>query len=93
MGDTFDSKGGEQNIAQGKAAYRKVLALGEARQDKEKQAIALGNLGNVYQTRGELDKAEAAWQKSLSLFQEMGHPNAKKVQQWLDKLAQKRASR
>jgi Tfp pilus assembly protein PilF len=51
-----------------------------------------GNLGIVYKTRGELDKAEEVWKKSLRLYQAMGHPNAKKVQQLLDDLAQQRTT-
>ncbi|CAK8720499.1 MAG: TPR repeat-containing protein [Candidatus Electronema aureum] len=125
----------KEELAQAEDAFRKVLALGEAHQDKEVQAVALGNLGLVYRTRdkldkaeemyrksleieqvlgnkkgmandygnlgivygiqGEIDKAEAAWKQSLSLYQEMGamqHPYAKKMQQWLDELAQLRAS-
>ncbi|MCI5227638.1 MAG: tetratricopeptide repeat protein [Candidatus Electrothrix sp. AX2] len=45
-------------LAQAEEAFHKVLALAEAHQDQEKQAMALGNLGLVHETRGELDKAE-----------------------------------
>ncbi|WP_420208481.1 tetratricopeptide repeat protein [Candidatus Electronema sp. JC] len=59
-------------LAQAEAAYRKVLALGEAHQDKEKQTWAYGNLGIVYRTRGELDKAEEMHTKSLALNKALG---------------------
>ncbi|WP_417911528.1 tetratricopeptide repeat protein [Candidatus Electronema sp. TJ] len=69
-------------LAQAEEAYRKVLALGEAHQDKEWQAKAYGNLGNVYLTRsnlglvydarGELDKAEEMYSKSLEISEALG---------------------
>ena len=53
--------------------------------DQEYQAIAYGNLGLVYQTRGELDKAIEHWQKSLTLFTEIGAAQRMAlVQTWLD---------
>ncbi len=39
---------------------------------QEYQAIAYGNLGLVYQTRGELDKAVEFLERSLALFTEIG---------------------
>jgi len=41
--------------------------------------------------RANLDQAEDLWQKSLSLYQDMKLPYAKKVQQNLDRLAQLKA--
>jgi tetratricopeptide (TPR) repeat protein len=67
--------------------HKKALALHEAIDSKEGMAENYGNLGLVYETRGDLAQAEEMWKKSLRLFKEMGHPNAKKVQQWLDNLA------
>ena len=50
-------------------------------------AIAYGNLGLVYRTRGELVKAIEVWQKSLTLFTEIGAaPRIALVQAWLDKV-------
>ncbi|MGR0480186.1 MAG: tetratricopeptide repeat protein [Candidatus Electronema sp. V4] len=75
--------------------YRKALELDEALSSKEGIAADYTNLGNVHQVRGELDKAEELWKQSLSLYQKMGamgHPDAKMVQQRLDKLAKERAS-
>jgi len=31
-----------------------------------------GNLGNIYQTRGDLDEAEAMYRKALGLFRDVG---------------------
>ncbi len=59
-------------LAQAEAAWRKVLALGEAHQDKEEQSAALSNLGIVHRTRGDLDKAEEMHQKGLELDQALG---------------------
>ncbi len=67
-------------LAQAEEAYRKVLALGEAHQDKEEQAWALGNLGNVYQTRGELDKTEEMYRKALALNEALGSKEGMAIQ-------------
>jgi lipopolysaccharide biosynthesis regulator YciM len=43
-----------------------------------------GNLGNIYRTRGELDKAEEYWQKSLALFTKVGAKNKiAMVREWI----------
>ena len=55
------------------AAYQRVLALGEKRNDQSWIAIAYGNLGNVYRIRGELAQAEAMYHKSLALNEALGH--------------------
>ncbi|MEO5353379.1 MAG: tetratricopeptide repeat protein [Magnetococcus sp. XQGC-1] len=52
-------------LAQAEESYRRVLNLGETKQDKEAIAIAYGNLGILYQTRGELDRAEEMYKMSL----------------------------
>jgi tetratricopeptide (TPR) repeat protein len=53
-------------------------------------AIGSGNLGNVYRTRGELDKAEAMYKKALALFQELGAtPQVEQVQGLLANLKNK----
>ncbi|MDU9050850.1 MAG: tetratricopeptide repeat protein [Candidatus Electrothrix sp. Rat3] len=70
--------------------YRKALELNEALGSKEGIARDHANLGIMYKQRGDLDQTEELWRKSLSLYEEMGamqHPDAKKVQQWLDNLA------
>ncbi len=35
-----------------------------------------GNLGNLYETRSDLDKAEVMYEKSLKLFQTIDSPKA-----------------
>jgi tetratricopeptide (TPR) repeat protein len=69
LGHLLDRTG---ELAQAETAYRKVLSLGEAHQDKEEQAIALGNLGLVHRTRGDLDKAEEMFSKALALDEALG---------------------
>ncbi len=59
-------------ITQAEEAYRKVLTLGEAHQNKEEQAWAYLNLGNVYYTHGDLDKAEEMYRKALELDEALG---------------------
>jgi tetratricopeptide (TPR) repeat protein len=74
--------------------YRKSLEISEALGLKETTAIQYGNLGLVYQARGDIDKAEMLLKRSLILYQEMQamqHPGAKEAQQALDKLAQRKA--
>ncbi|MDX8392705.1 MAG: tetratricopeptide repeat protein [Mariprofundaceae bacterium] len=53
------------------AAYQQVLAL--AGDDRSIQAAAYGNLGNIYQTRGDLDKAESFHLKLLAIDEALGH--------------------
>jgi tetratricopeptide (TPR) repeat protein len=42
-------------------------------------AAAYGNLGNLYKTRGDIDRAEEMYQKSLLLFRELESPLAEEV--------------
>ena len=60
------------NLDKAKEAYRTVLGL--AGEDREIQAVAYGNLGNIYKTRGELDKAEKFYIKALSINEKLGRP-------------------
>jgi tetratricopeptide (TPR) repeat protein len=88
LGNVYRTRG---DLDKAEEMHRKSLEISEALGSKEGMAINYGNLGIVYKQRGNLAQAEAAWRKSLSLYQAMGHPNAKMLQQWLDKLAQGRA--
>ena len=54
------------------AAYQRVLALGEKRNDQSWIANAYTNLGILYQIRGELEQAEAMYCKSLILEEALG---------------------
>ncbi|WP_004175344.1 tetratricopeptide repeat protein [Nitrosospira lacus] len=76
----------ELNYAE--AAYGKVKAIAESQGDRERLATAYGNLGNVYQIRGDLAQAEAMYRKSLGLFRELGATTrAQQVQGLLDAIA------
>jgi len=59
-------------LAQAEEAFRKVLTLGEAHQNKKEQAWAFGNLGLVYEERGELNNAEEMHRKALVLNESAG---------------------
>ena len=66
--------------------------LYEALRRKEGMAAAYGNLGRVYQTRGDLAQAAAMYKKSIALFQQLGAtPQVQQVQASLDQLAVARA--
>jgi tetratricopeptide (TPR) repeat protein len=68
-------------------AFRKVLTRGAETSDDSLLASAYGNLGIVYQIRGDLDQAEAMHRRALELFQEIrGAPQIEKVQNLLDAL-------
>lgn len=69
LGHLLDRTG---ELDQAEQAFRRVLALGESRQEKEWQAKAYGGLGNVYQTRGELDRAEKMYRKSSEISEDLG---------------------
>jgi tetratricopeptide (TPR) repeat protein len=92
LGLVYEKRG---ELDKAEEMYRKSLEISEALGLKEATAAIYTNLGSVYAKRGNLAQAEAAWKQSLSLYQEMGamqHPYAKNVQQWIDDLAQERAS-
>ena len=52
--------------------YEKSLGLNEALGRKEGMANQYGNLGIVYQTRGELDRAVEMYEKSLEIEEALG---------------------
>jgi tetratricopeptide (TPR) repeat protein len=92
LGNVYRTRG---ELDKAEEMHRKALELDQALGSKEGMAQDYGNLGSVYKKRGNLAQAEELWKKSLRLYQELGamrHPDAKKVQQWIDALAQERAS-
>ena len=52
--------------------WNKSLSLAKEFNDKEGEAVVLGNLGNIYGIRGELDKAVKYHEDALKLNQELG---------------------
>ncbi|MCH7540050.1 MAG: hypothetical protein IH999_06595 [Proteobacteria bacterium] len=65
--------------------FLKSLALNEELGRKEGLANQYGNLGNVYEARGDLEKACRAWDKSRRLFEELGAKDrAEKVQKSME---------
>ncbi len=89
LGFLYNTRG---ELEQAELMYKKSLEISEALGVKEATARQYCNLGNVYLNRGELEQTEVLWKKSLRLYQEMQHPNAKKVQQGLDDLARQKGS-
>ena len=76
-------------LEQAETAYKKVLSLSEAINDKEGIAVAYGNLGLIFSTRGDLDKAEEYHRKSFEIFSNIGAETmVKKVKKLLDELKQ-----
>ncbi|NKN33767.1 tetratricopeptide repeat protein [Marichromatium bheemlicum] len=54
-------------------------------------AVAYGNLGLIYHSRGDLDRAEAIFKQCLTLFQEIGaRPRIEQTQARLDALREQR---
>ena len=54
------------------ASWRQALAIYQAINDRNGEASALGNLGNVYRSLGQYPQAEAAYNQALGIFQEIG---------------------
>ena len=60
------------NLKEAQAEYDTVLALAEAEKDDLAKAAALGNLGKIVATRGDLTAAERYYEQALKLNQELG---------------------
>lgn len=59
-------------LSEAEESYRRLLVL--AADDQAAQAASYGNLGNVLQTRGDLDGAEAMHRKALAINEKLGRP-------------------
>ena len=60
------------DLERARAAYEKVLSLGNVSADQELIAVAYGNLGVIEKTRGNLDAAETYHKNSLAIEEELG---------------------
>lgn len=69
LGHVLDRLG---ELAEAEAAYERVLAIAEDREDTSWVAVATGNLGLIHHTRGDLTAAEVMHNKSLVINQELG---------------------
>jgi tetratricopeptide (TPR) repeat protein/energy-coupling factor transporter ATP-binding protein EcfA2 len=54
------------------AIYLSELARGMVKRGSEEEAVVTGNLGLIYRTRGELDKAEQMFRKALEVAEKLG---------------------
>ena len=66
--------------------HQKALKLNEDLGRKEGMANQYGNLGNVYKLKGNKTEAKRYYLMSIKLFKQIGSPNEKTVQTWLDAL-------
>ncbi|MCB8967990.1 MAG: tetratricopeptide repeat protein [Ardenticatenaceae bacterium] len=53
--------------------YEQALAIFQTIGNKESEAAALGNLGNVYYSWGEYDTAVSYFEQALAIFQTIGN--------------------
>jgi tetratricopeptide (TPR) repeat protein len=60
------------DLPEAEKCCKRVLEF--AGDDESVQAVAYGNLGVVYRTRGDLDGAEAVYKKALAIDEKLGHP-------------------
>jgi tetratricopeptide (TPR) repeat protein len=66
--------------------FLKALTIDKSINIKEGMAVDYQNLGAIYDLKGNKPEAKRYWQMSLELYKQLGSPNAKKVQGWLDAL-------
>ena len=68
--------------------YNKALKINKSLGHKDGMVGDYANLGLLYKTQENYTKAQGYWEKSLTLLQALGSPNAKTVQSLLDSLSQ-----
>ena len=54
--------------------YQEALLIGKRINDEQGKAIALGNIGLIYQAQGDLDQALKYLNEALKIFEEIGMP-------------------
>ena len=85
LASKFYKRTGELNLAE--TYLNRWLMISGENSESAATASAYGNLGIIYQTRGELDKAEEYWVKSIEVFKSIGaEPMVVKIQSFLDRL-------
>ena len=78
--DEKDEKQAAADNLDAEARLRAALARGKATGDKRLMAVASGELGAILYERGELDDAEAAFRRSLRLYEELS-PGANAIKE------------
>ena len=67
--------------------FTQVMRLGEIMGDRTIRAVAYGNLGILYKTRGDLEAAEDMYRKSLAIFKSLGNKIIiAKIASWMEEL-------
>ena len=54
--------------------YQEALLIGRRIKDKEGEASSLGNMGLIYQAKGDLDQALKYMNEALKIFEDIGMP-------------------
>jgi tetratricopeptide (TPR) repeat protein len=65
--------------ARAMACYRNTLAMVRHLGDRYQEADTLGNLGDVHFATGDSHAAHDAWQRALTILDELDHPDAEQV--------------
>ncbi len=77
------------NLQQAIASYEQQLFIAREIGDREEEAIASWNLGLTYEQQGDLTRAVALMQLLVDFEREVGHANAEKDAEELEKVRQR----
>ncbi|WP_203858890.1 BTAD domain-containing putative transcriptional regulator [Plantactinospora mayteni] len=87
MAATWDSLGYAHrrlgDHRQAVTCHRHAVRLFRDLGDRYKEAECLAHLGDAYQAEADTDAARTAWQTALSIFVELGHPDAEELRRKL----------
>jgi tetratricopeptide (TPR) repeat protein len=61
-------------LDQAEQQYKRAIQIAEDRREDEAKAGVYGNLGLIYQIRGDLDNAETLYRKDLEIEKSLGRP-------------------